>query len=48
MQFHFELASKYPGMIDPDIKTNCLESPSSLRMAAEEADDMPAMIREGI
>lgn len=34
--------------IDPDIKTNCLESPSSLRMAAEEADDMPAMIREGI
>lgn len=34
--------------VDPDIKTNCLEPPSSLRMAVEEGDDMSAMIREGI
>lgn len=34
--------------VDPDIKTNRLEPPSSLRMAAEEGNDRPAMIREGV
>lgn len=38
--------------VDPDIKTNCLEPPSSLRMAVREEGggraDMSAMIREDI